>query len=201
MNQRADARRNHGLLLEAAVTALAQSGIDVPAQEIAHRAGVAKGTLFRHFATKEQLVAAVLADRFAQLRTLVAELAADPDPGLATIARLMESAAAVVAADRSFFDAATCAAVTAPELQHEKAALAHELDALVARTQAGGEVRCDIVGADIAMLVMAATNTCAPTDELAPELWRRYLALMIDSLRAGTTTPLPVPPLQPLVSR
>jgi AcrR family transcriptional regulator len=201
VNQRADAQRNHGLLLEAAVEAFAQGGMDVPAEEIAHRAGVAKGTLFRHFPTKEQLVAAVLADRFAQLRTLVAELATRPDPGLATVAELMIRAAEMLAADRSFFDAATCAAVSDPELQYEKAALERELDALVARTQRSGEVRDDIVGSDVAMLVMAATNTCAPTEEIAPDLWRRYLALMVDSLRAGVTTPLPVGPLAPAVSR
>lgn len=198
MNARADARRNHGLLLEAARDAFARGGIDVPAEEIAHQAGVAKGTLFRHFPTKEQLVAAVLADRFLRLRAIVGELAECPAPGLATIAELMVRAAELLAADRSFFDAATCLEITDPELQFEKAALERELDALVARSQLSGEVRDDIVGRDVAMLVMAATNTCAPTDSIAPDLWRRYLALTIDSLRAGETTPLPVAPLKAL---
>ena len=57
---------------------------------------------------------------------------------------------------------------------------------------AAGEVRGDVRGADLAMLMMAATNTCAPAHEPFPQLWRRYLALMIDALRAGSTTRLPV---------
>lgn len=193
--QRVDAKRNRVLLLAAAAEAFAQHGIDVPAEEIARRAGVAKGTLFRHFATKEDLLAAVLADRLAAVRALVTALAERPDPGLATIAELMESAATVLAADRSFFDGATCATVVGGELPREKLALERELNALLARAQASGEVREDIVGSDIAILIVAATNTCAPFAERAPELWRRYLALMVDGLRPGATTPLPVAPL------
>jgi hypothetical protein len=56
-------------------------------------------------------------------------------------------------------------------------------------------VRADVAGVDIAMLMMAATNTCAPANELQPQLWRRYLALMIDGLRPGATGVLPAPAL------
>jgi AcrR family transcriptional regulator len=193
--QRVDAKRNRVLLLAAAAEAFAQHGIEVPAEEIARRAGVAKGTLFRHFPTKEDLLAAVLADRLAAVRALVTALAERPDPGLATIAELMESAAAVIAADRSFFEGATCATVVGGDLSREKLALERELNALLRRAQASGEVRDDIVGSDIAMLIMAATNTAAPAAERAPELWRRYIALMVDGLRPGVTTRLAVPPL------
>jgi hypothetical protein len=65
----------------------------------------------------------------------------------------------------------------------------------VAAAQACGEVRPDVAGVDIAMLMMAATNTCAPAQELQPQLWRRYLAVMIDGLRPGATTVLPAPAL------
>ena len=69
------------------------------------------------------------------------------------------------------------------------------LDQLVAAAQACGEVRADVAGVDIAMLMMAATNTCAPANELQPQLWRRYLALMLDGLRPGATSALPAPAL------
>jgi AcrR family transcriptional regulator len=193
--QRVDAQRNRSLLLRAAAQAFAEYGVDVPVEQIARRAGVAKGTLFRHFPTKERLLAAVLSERLAQVRELVSTLAEQRDVGLATIGELMASAAAVLAADRSFFDAATCATVVDPDVRRAKAALEHDLNALLARAQASGEVRSDIVGSDIGMLVMAATNTCAPSAQHCPELWRRYLALMLDGLRPGATTPLPVAPL------
>ncbi|HUB76585.1 MAG TPA: TetR/AcrR family transcriptional regulator [Solirubrobacteraceae bacterium] len=192
---RADAQRNRRQLLEAAAAAFAEGGIDVPADEIARRAGVAKGTLFRHFPTKEDLIAAVLRDRIGQVRAVIAEIEATREPGLAAVAELMGRAAAIIAADRSFFDAAMRDGGERPGLYAEKLAFEQELDALVARAQASGEVRADVVGADIAMLVLAATNTCAPSQALCPELWRRYLALMVDGLRPGATTPLAVPAL------
>jgi AcrR family transcriptional regulator len=192
---RADAQRNRRQLLEAAAVAFAEGGIDVPADEIARRAGVAKGTLFRHFPTKEDLIAAVLRDRIGQVHAVAAEINATRPPGIAAVAELMQRAAAIIAADRSFFDAAMRAGVDRPGLAAEKLAFEQELDELLARGQACGEVRRDVVGVDIAMLVMAATNTCAPTHGLCPELWRRYLALMIDGLRPGAASRLPIPAL------
>jgi len=193
--RRSDALRNRRLLLEAAAQAFAEGGIEVSAGEIARRAGVAKGTLFRHFPTKSELVAAVLVDRIAQLRALIGEATAARPAGLAAVAEIMERGAAVLAADRSFFDAASVHVAGDGELAREKLALEQALDGLVAAAQASGEVRGDVRGIDLAMLMMAATNTCAPTEDLHPELWRRYLALMIDGLRPGATTPLAVAPV------
>jgi AcrR family transcriptional regulator len=192
---RADAQRNRRLLLEAAALAFAEGGIDVPAEEVARRAGVAKGTLFRHFPTKTGLIAAVLRDRMAQLRRLIGEVEAERPPGLGVIAEVMARGAAILATDLSFFDAAAARVDVHRELLEEKLALEAAFDRLVAASQASGEVRPDIRGIDIALLMMAATNTCAPTRDLSPELYRRYLTLMIDGLRAGPTTPLPVPPM------
>jgi AcrR family transcriptional regulator len=193
--QRADAQRNRRLLLAAAAEAFAERGIDVPAEEIARRAGVAKGTLFRHFPAKEDLVAAVVIDRLGQVRALVAEISAGRAVGLAAIAEFMQRAAELIAADHSFFEAAAREAGGRMSVHQEKVALERELSDLLARAQGGGHVRSDIVGADILMLILAATNTCAPAQSLCPQLWRRYLALMVDALRPGHTTRLPVPPL------
>jgi AcrR family transcriptional regulator len=190
--RRADAQRNRRLLLEAAAAAFSEGGIDVPAGEIARRAGVAKGTLFRHFPAKGDLIAAVLAERMREMRELISDVADTWPPGLAAVAELMTRGAAMLAADRSFFDAASAQVDLGPELLGEKLALEAALDELVAAAQRSGEVRSDVRGVDLAMLMMAATNTCAPTEALAPALWRRYLALMTDGLRPGTTTELPV---------
>jgi AcrR family transcriptional regulator len=187
-DRRADSQRNRGALLEAAARAFAEGGIDVPADEIARRAGVAKGTLFRHFTTKRDLVSEVLVDRLATLKAAVAEIAAERPPGLAALAELMSRGAEVLAADRSFFDAATCEGFADERLERAKRELQAALDAFVSAAQSSGEVRADVTGVDIAMLMMAATNTCAPAHENQPQLWRRYLALMIDGLRPQPTT-------------
>jgi AcrR family transcriptional regulator len=67
---RADARRNYGQLVEQARIAFAESGVDSSLDEIARRAGVASGTLYRHFPTRLDLIEAVLGEQIAELASL-----------------------------------------------------------------------------------------------------------------------------------
>lgn len=80
---RADARRNRVRVLEVAAQVFATDGLGVPVHEIARRAGVGTGTVSRHFPTKEDLFAAILVDRMAELAAQADQLAADEDPGSA----------------------------------------------------------------------------------------------------------------------
>jgi AcrR family transcriptional regulator len=77
--RRADARRNYGQLVEQARIAFAESGVDASLDEIARRAGVASGTLYRHFPTRLDLIEAVLAGQIAELADLGRELLAAGD--------------------------------------------------------------------------------------------------------------------------
>jgi AcrR family transcriptional regulator len=77
--RRADARRNYGQLVEQARIAFAESGVDASLDEIARRAGVASGTLYRHFPTRLDLIEAVLAEQMAELVDLGRRLAAVED--------------------------------------------------------------------------------------------------------------------------
>lgn len=92
---RADARRNREQVLRAAVEAFAASGFAVPLDEIAARAGVGPGTVYRHFPTKEALFEAVITARLEDLLADVRRRATEPDPGAAFfgfLARLREEA-------------------------------------------------------------------------------------------------------------
>lgn len=191
VDRRCDAQRNRGALLEAAAQAFADGGLEVSAGEIARRAGVAKGTLFRHFPAKRDLITAVLVDRLGQLQAAAAEIASARPPGLGAIGELMFRGAEILAADRSFF-AAICDGGADQRLVRAKLDLQLALDQLVAAAQACGELRADVSGLDVAMLMMAATNTCAAVEHPQPQLWRRYLTLMLDGLRPDQTSPLPV---------
>ncbi len=195
IGRRCDAQRNRAALLDAAAQAFADGGLDVSAGEIARRAGVAKGTLFKHFPTKRDLVTAVLVDRLRQLQAAAVMIADTYPAGLAAIAECMSRGAEILAADRSFFDAAMCEGVGDEPLRVAKMDLETALDDLVAAAQRCGELRADVTGVDIAMLMMAATNTCAPAHARQPQLWRRYLALMIDGLAPDGASPLPGPAL------
>ena len=189
---RCDAQRNHEALLEAAAVAFADGGIDVSAGEIARRAGVAKGTLFRHFPSKRDLLGAVMEHRMRALRELVEEVVAERSPGLAAVSELMARGAEMLAADRSFFDAAMREGAGAAEPSGVRLELMAALDELAASAQRAGELRADVNGADLATLMMAASNTSASAQERDDGLWRRYLALMIDGLRPEAARELPV---------
>ena len=80
---RADARRNRERVLDAARTAFAADGLSVSLDEIARRAGVGPGTLYRHFPTKEALIEAVVQDRLCRLAAEGAALRDSRDPGAA----------------------------------------------------------------------------------------------------------------------
>src|ERR671928_1525492 len=89
---RADAVRNYERVVSAAAEVLAQKGAEAGVPEIAARAGVGKGTVYRCFATKEHLVAAVLADRLRAFAERAEEAAAKPDAWQAFADLLAESA-------------------------------------------------------------------------------------------------------------
>src|SRR5207249_626796 len=89
-HQRADAARNRKRLLEAAQTLFRERGLDVSVSEIAEAAGVGRGTLFRNFASKEDLIAAVVAERMHDACEIGRALLSAPDPGDALFEFLSE---------------------------------------------------------------------------------------------------------------
>lgn len=90
---RADARKNRDLLLAAAREAVAEHGTDTSLRDIARRAGVGIGTLYRHFPTREALLEALLNASFDVLRARADSLLASPAPGDALLMWLGELAA------------------------------------------------------------------------------------------------------------
>jgi AcrR family transcriptional regulator len=192
---RSDAQQNRAELLAVGAAAFAELGLDAPVSEIARRAGVAKGTFFRHFPTKDALISAILADHYVRLRALLERIEASRASGVEALVEYMLAAGAQLAPDRSFWHAAHSAGADSAEIH----AASKELDAgvgrLLRRAQREGTVRGDISAIDIQTLITAATSATAPLAAVRPNLWRRYLELMIDALRAPATTPLSVPAL------
>jgi AcrR family transcriptional regulator len=154
---RADARRNRDAVLAAAKEVFASSGTGVPLDEIARRAGVGAGTVYRHFPSKEALLRAVLVSRLRDLTDRARSLLDAPDPGSA----FFEYAAHVVEEGTAKHDlidalASTGAPVAAADLAetHDfRAALA----ALLRRAQDAGAVRPDLTQPQLSALLVGVS--------------------------------------------
>jgi AcrR family transcriptional regulator len=150
---RADARRNRARVLEVAAGIFATEGLSVPVHEIARRAGVGTGTVSRHFPAKEDLFAAILLDRMAQLTDTADALAGTHDPGPAFFTFF----AAVVregAANRGLAEALAGAGY---DLDSAAVRAGYDVTGrlrdLLARAQQAGAVRPEIDDADVKALL------------------------------------------------
>jgi AcrR family transcriptional regulator len=190
---RSDAARNRQLLLSAAARAFAEQGTDVSIAEIAQRAGIAKGTVFRHFATKDDLIAAIMAEMLDSLIATATGLADAADPAAALL-EFMTTGTELLARDR-----ALCEVVGRPSLQQPTVRagidrLCEVVETLTDRARKAGSVRTDITGQDIVLLLSGVHQTAAPLAGVQPQLWRRYLGLAFDGICARSTQALPHPP-------
>ena len=150
---RADARRNYQRLLAAAGTAFAERGADdVSLEEIARRAGVGIGTLYRHFPTRQALLEAVYRDQVDALEVLVAKLLQSDSPG-AALAEWLAALMAFGKAKRSM----TAAMLDSELLSSCKQMLHGATDELFARAQQAGAVRADVQGTDVMRLTHAVS--------------------------------------------
>jgi AcrR family transcriptional regulator len=184
---RADAVRNRAKILDAARAAFAASGRDAQMDDIARRAGVGVGTVYRHFPTKESLAVAIVEQRFATIIAFIRdELLPDPDPWHA-LQRSFEFCAAMQLADRGYADAvasiagggATAGGGTVhphPDQMQEMLALSA---VLLDRAHAAGVVRPDLTPTDLSPLYagLASVVQAGVVD------WRRYVEIMLDGLR------------------
>ncbi|MFF2353379.1 TetR/AcrR family transcriptional regulator [Kitasatospora sp. NPDC058115] len=189
--KRADAVRNRRLLMDAAAAEFAENGMEASITRIASRAGVGKGTVFRHFDTKEQLLAEVFSDRLEELVEAGRKLADADDPE-AALFDFMTVGVEIHVRDRSFCQAAAALSRSEASVRASRERLADVADTLVARAQRAGAVRDDVTGLDIVLLLSGASQAVLSIDEAVPELWRRYLAMTIDGLRPQNARPLPV---------
>src|SRR5258708_27983211 len=145
---RADARRNRQRVLDAAETAFARDGISVPIDEIARRAGVGAGTVYRHFPTKEALVQAIIRGRLERMAAHARSLAGAQDPGEAFFG-FLSVLVAEGTAKRDLVDALSAGGF---DVRHTTMAVGQEFrDAvaeLLVRAQRAGAVRDDVGTAD-----------------------------------------------------
>jgi AcrR family transcriptional regulator len=190
---RADAERNRSAVLEAAQRLYADQGVDVSLEEIARRAGVGVGTLYRHFPRgKEQLVAEALVGQAARYGAVARRALATTDPWLGFVGFVREICA-MQAGDLGLGDLLAMvlpASERAEQLRREANDLAIEI---IDRAKGTGRLRADLVGEDLLLLLIAHAAVVQVTRHDAPAASSRLVALFLDAVSA-TGAPLPDPP-------
>jgi AcrR family transcriptional regulator len=180
--QRVDAQRNTGSLLEAAKTAFATSGVDVPAKEIAALAGVGVGTLYRHFPRRSDLIVAVLEREIDACADAGPALSAAHEP-IDALEQWLHRYTTFVAAKRGLATALHSgdpAFDALPGYFWER--LGPVLSDLLDAAASAGEIRADVSAKD---LLTAISLLCHPAPDTGPEYSQRMVGLLIDGLRDG----------------
>jgi AcrR family transcriptional regulator len=174
--------------------AFAEIGIDVSVEEIAHRAGVGMGTLYRRFPTKDALIDAVFEQHLDHLTATAERALADPDAWTAFLDYL--TGVVALQANDCGLSQILGAYLSAEDLvARARTRLRPLVQQLIERAQEQGELRPDVVYEDISVLLWTTGRVVDVTRGTEPEFWQRYLALAVDGLRASSATPLPRPPL------
>ena len=191
---RADAQRNLARILEAAREVFADEGIDATIVEIAARAGVGVGTIFRRFPNKDELIVALLEHRGTQMLEAVDAALASDDAGLA-FRRLIEEGVATQISDRGLCDAIGTDLLAREELRSQFDLLHTKLAAVLQKAQEAGAVRPDATAEDLLFVVHGVAHAGLMLEDTAPGAWRRHLGLALDGLRPEAATPLPRKPI------
>jgi AcrR family transcriptional regulator len=178
---RADAERNRKHVLKVAEEVFASEGLAVPIDEIARRAGLGVGTLYRHFPTKENLFEAIVVERIQGLLDDAVQGAESADPGAAFFAfltRLVDQGAA----KKDFLSALADAGADLHRIAAVKKRMKRAVAVLLERAQKAGTVRVDVSATDAFTLVTGAVGA-ADRHGAGPVERKRLLALIFDGLR------------------
>ncbi len=193
MELRADATRNRASIIEAARAVFAERGLDAPLDDIAKAAGTGNATLYRRFATRGELIAAVFADRMGEHLAAVETALAEQDPWRG-FASYVHAATAMQARDRGIADLVTMDLAAAPDIQALRDRAFAGVVHLVDRAHRAGVLRADFTTEDIVVLLMANAGVVERAHGVSDTASARLVHLVLDGLRANSATPGPPPP-------
>ena len=188
---RKDAARNRALLIEAAREVFAERGLEASLDDVAHHAGLGVGTAYRHFANKYELAQAIFAEAVDQVIEL-AELGAQTADAWSGIVTFLEGTAEMQTADRGLREV-LMGVHDAAKMEQVHDRLTEPMRAMVDRAKDAGQLRQDVEVTDLGIVLLMLCTVADVTADAAPDLWRRYLPMLLDGLRTGTD--LPVPPV------
>jgi AcrR family transcriptional regulator len=161
---------------------------------------VAIGTLYNRFPSRGDLVDAALVPLALEAVALAERAARIPDPWQA-LETLMLETCALFARDRGYADVYRSRVPGTPGIAAAQLRLTELKSAITKRAKLAGVLRPDVAGADMAIITWGIVSTMDTTRDVAPDAWRRHLALVLDGLRPEGAHPLPAEPLTPVQLR
>ncbi len=179
---RADAVRNRARVVAAAAEVFAEKGEAAVIPEIAERAGVGKGTVYRCFPTKEHLIAAVATERARWFEREARAAAAAADPWSA-FGAFMATVAEAHCRDRGMLFSMSQGLET-PERLEARAAVNAAVRELMDRAIAQGAMRPGAEPAELKVLLGGVASSLAGAEERDPAVWRHYAQLVVNAFRA-----------------
>ena len=180
---RRDAERNRQRILLAAREVFAERGLGVSLDDIARHAGLGVGTVYRRFRDKEQLIDALFAERIDAVRDLARAALDIEDPWDGFVA-LLEGSTELQVADRGLKELLLSSDHGRGRVREARERIVPLAAAVMQRAQVAGVLRPDLCTQDIPLLHMLVGAAADAGRSVDPELWRRYLALLLDGLRA-----------------
>jgi len=191
---RRDAQRNHELLVAAAREVFAEQGVEASLEEIARRADLGIGTLYRHFPSRDALVEAIFERRIGDLVAVAQAAALEPD-GWTALTRLLERTLELQADDRLLKDVLLRYPPRTGTLQGAREELRALYERALERAREQGTLRDDLTFPDLALLIWSFGPLLEATAAVSPNIWRRHLHWLLDGLRTTAATPQTEPPL------
>ena len=189
---RRDAERNRARVLEAARDLFASKGLEPNLNDVAHHAGVGVGTVYRRFATKEELLEAVFEDGVNQLADLAEAALRQPDPWQGFVF-YVEQMCQITATDRGLREMAFSKAYGCDRVTAAQERLVPVLKQLVERARIDGRLRPELSDTDMPFFGLLAGTVSEFAGHLDADLWRRYVAILLGGMRyRSDQPPLPV---------
>ena len=190
---RRDAVRNRAKLTAAGREVFAEQGPDASLEEVARRAGVGIGTLYRHFPSREALAEEIFAEHIEEV-IAAAEAAAAAEDAWAGLVSFLERVLGLQARNlplRGLF----LRQGGAPGIAERRRLIFPLLEQLVERAREQGAVRDDLTVGDLSLAMWSFAPVLEATAGIAPNVWRRHLRILLDGMRPEAATPQEVAPL------
>jgi len=179
---RRDAERNRRRILSAARELFAVRGLEASLNDVAHHAGVGVGTVYRRFPTKEALLEAIFEDVLNDLTALAESALRQPDSWDA-FTWFVQRQCEMAATDRGLREIAFGRSHGGARLRAARARLRGVTTRLVERAQRDGHLRPGVATTDMPVLALIAGTVAEHAGPIGPDLWRRYVELLIDGMR------------------